>query len=947
MVAPFDPAALAPDTSTSTDLYRLTVEGFPASTFRVESFAGKEAMSEPYAFEIVTTTEGDPDREIERLALGQRASLAWNVGPRERAFYGVIAAVRLERVHDAGTRAVQYHLRFVPRLWLLKRRRQTRIFQQLSAPDIIAAVLREARIDARFQLLREYPVREYTTQYEESDLRFVQRLAAEAGMFFLFAQGASLDVASAGAGVIPGDTLFFGDDATMYPVIGGAEGGAADTVPPLYYLSSEDTAVSHADKVVHFVARSVVKATSTAYRDYDPERPMSHPTSAAPASPAEPEGPGSLASFTGALPAAAGLDLEVYDHHGPFLFPKWGWAAGEAALMLRQKRRRAFTTRGESGCPELSPGHRFLLANHPAGHLDRAWVLTSVEHQGRRHADRHHKVYWTSFTAVPAEVTFLPPRPRRKCVQVALTATVVGPPGEEIHVDALGQIKVQFHWDRAGRFDGKSSCWIRTTHPFAGAGWGVQFIPRVGQEVVVVFEGGDPDKPMVLGAVYNGTHPPPFVLPEQKTKSGIRTQSTPGGAGYNELRFEDRKGGEEVFVHAERDLVEIVKHDRTVRVGHDDRVEVQGGQFIQVHGPSSRATAGDARDDSAGNLAQKVAGDVAVDVGGSRSDKIGAQLAVTVAGGETRRTGGALTTTVAKDSTTEIGGRCSVRVGTKAEGAALSVKGNCKLTATGKLEVRADEGITILCGGTSFELTGDLLKLIAKNLVLAGSTSVAVMGNGPFVQMTDELNLYGKNVKMIAKTNFDVTADEKIRLTTPDASLKLDKDAKLKGGHVMLNCDGEDPPRGVDQKNKKKDPLPEKPMLRLVLKDALGKPYAGKKFTLTVDGAQVAEGTSAEDGLIEQEVSAGAQAGQVELELGEGRKLVVPLKLGKLPPVAETSGVKARLKNLGHYHGPVDAVADDDFARAVRSFQRDAGFKPTGEVDRVTRDKLRAMMPDE
>jgi type VI secretion system secreted protein VgrG len=525
MVTSFDPAALAPDTST--DLYHITIDGFPAAHFRVESFAGKEAISKPYSFDVVVTAEsasGD-DEEIERLALGQRACLVWNVGSHERAFYGVIANVRLERVHDVSPRSVQYHLRFVPRLWLLKRRRRTRIFQQMRVPEIIEAVLREAGIGARFQLLRDHPPREYTTQYEESDLRFVQRLAAEAGVFFYFVQGAPLDAASVAEGVIPGDTLVFGDDASFYPAVGGDDPAA------LSFLRSEDTATSHADKITRFVARSVVKATSAAYRDYDPERPMARLGSSASSAQTQPADGGDVAAFTGAIPAAAGLDLEVYDHHGPFLFPKWGWAAEEAALMLRQKRRRAFTAHGESGCPDLSPGYRFALAEHPAAHLDRTWVLTSVEHHGHRHADREHKVYWSTFACVPAEITFVPTRPKRNTVISALTATVVGPPGEEIHVDSMGRIKVQFHWDREGGYDDRSSCWIRTTQAFAGAGWGAQFIPRVGQEVLVVFDGGDPDKPIVSSALYNGTHPTPFGLPGDKTRSGIKTQSSPGGSG--------------------------------------------------------------------------------------------------------------------------------------------------------------------------------------------------------------------------------------------------------------------------------------------------------------------------------------------------------------------------------------------------------------------------------
>jgi type VI secretion system secreted protein VgrG len=154
----------------------------------------------------------------------------------------------------------------------------------------------------------------------------------------------------------------------------------------------------------------------------------------------------------------------------------------------------------------------------------------------------------------------------------------------------MGQIKVQFHWDRAGAFDDRSSCWIRTMQPWGGAGWGVQFIPRVGMEVVVVFEGGDPDKPMVLGSLYNGTHPSPFVLPRDKTRSGWRTQSSPGGKGFNELSFEDAAGGEQVYLHAQRDLDEAVERDHTRGVGEDERIAVARDRAVTVGGDQHLVT---------------------------------------------------------------------------------------------------------------------------------------------------------------------------------------------------------------------------------------------------------------------------------------------------------------------------------------------------------------------
>jgi uncharacterized protein involved in type VI secretion and phage assembly len=578
-------------------LYELSIDGFSDDRFRVHSFVGKETISEAYSFEIVTTVHTRGDDEVEREALGRRATFILNVGKAPRAFYGVVASLQIEEVH-AAREATKIRLRFVPRLWLLKRKKRTRIFQKMRVPDVVSAVLLEAGIATKWQLLRDYPVREYCTQYEETDYRFVTRLLAEAGIYFYFPEGPPVDaatlaaasvagavgavastaasgllgsvagalagdIASAAAPIIPGDTVVCGDDASWYPTIGGDDAGelaaasavalaseagaaiggdlgavgsaalgAASTVagaavaaaasraaPPLYFLAMQETTTPRADKITRFALKNSVRADAANFRDYDPDRPMVRLNSAAVSTdpfPPTPEQLAAGAAYTagvlaqtvaaagGAAAAALGgvataanavgevlgqvapaSTLETYEHHGPFLFPKWSFANDEAPRILRQKRRRASIANGDSGCPYLAPGHRFALRDHPADHLDRPYVITSVEHRGDTHPRPGElwMVYTNAFECAPAEVTYVPPRPKRKSVQVALTATVVGPPGEEIHVDPMGQIKVQFHWDRDGKYDDKSSCWIRTMQPWGGVGWGVQFIPRIGREV--------------------------------------------------------------------------------------------------------------------------------------------------------------------------------------------------------------------------------------------------------------------------------------------------------------------------------------------------------------------------------------------------------------------------------------------------------------------------------
>ena len=277
--------------------------------------------------------------------------------------------------------------------------------------------------------------------------------------------------------------------------------------------------------------------------------------------------------------------LEVYEYD--FAAEDDAAVTGAAARRLEQLRVRKLVSFGRSRCRRLVPGRRFSLDGHPDDALNGEHVVVKLTHEGRQPEATFGlaggapvEVYKNSFECLPAEVPARPPRRARRMQQVLETATVVGPAGEEIHTDEHGRIKVAFHWDRRGPQGDHSSCWIRCMQTWAGASWGFQFVPRVGMEVLVTFMGGDVDQPMVIGCAYNGTHPPPFPLPASKTKSGIRTRSTPGGQGgsegSNELSFEDAAGKEQIYVHAERDLEEVVENDHRRLVRGDEEILVQG-----------------------------------------------------------------------------------------------------------------------------------------------------------------------------------------------------------------------------------------------------------------------------------------------------------------------------------------------------------------------------------
>ena len=984
--------------------YQLTVDGFAPDHFRVHSFTGKETISDAWSFDVVVTADaGDP---IERSTLGQRAVLVFNVSEAQRAFYGIVGAVKLSQAHR-GQQATKYQLRVLPRLWRLKKRQRSRIFQKMRVPDVITAVLQEAGIACCWQLTRAYPAREYCVQFEETDYAFVRRIAAEAGIYFYFPEGPVLDAAAlvadaaigaaaAGGGallgavggqalgslvgsaaslaqtLIPGDTVICGDDAACYPPLRGDDGAAlaastaaamapaigdlvgagdgiagavvggasalagtilaavadgAGSVPGLHFLTSEEAAVQKQDKVTRFSLRNTVRSSAAVFRDYDPDRPMvrleSTAVSTQPFPPSAfdltnaaamaasavagavglPSGVGSAVATVGSAvgPVAGalgkGLPTEVYDHHGTFLFPKWGFAADEAPRILRQKRRRASIASGESGCSDLCPGHRFSLDDHPAQQLDGEYVVTEVEHHGETRPEdgKPFTVYWNAFECAPAVMTYVPSRPTRKSVQVSLTATVVGPAGEEIHVDEQARIRVQVHGDREGKYDEKSSCWIRVMQPLAGAAWGHQFIPRIGHEVVVAFEGGDPDKPMILGSFYNGTHPPPFALPADKTRSGIRTQTSPGGGGFNELSFEDKAGQEQVYVHAQRNLDEKVERNHTMLVRNDEFLRVIRDRIDTIERHLVQTVRGDHSSQVEGNRLDVVKGNVDERVSGMRTIRVEGKdcLAVT----------GATDLTYADDVTTRVAGCVTTIVGKhdKQRSWATHAEGAAKLSSLVSTEVSSEGELVLRVGKSSIRISSDKVEIDAP--------TVTVKGKGGGLSASDD------GLRLSSKGDAQLLVDKQLVLKTKGgASLSMDKEVKVDGSQILLNS----PAEAKDPPHKAPDPP-----TKIELKDQDGSALAYQRFLVKLDG-----GTEV-SGLTDKE-------GGAELDLRSSGKVTFPdtnsqeKKSGTVKPYVVRPG--DYLKKLSHALGFDADGAWDHPKNADMKKQRDPNLLHPGDV---------------
>jgi len=544
--------------------FSLTLEGVEHD-LQVLAFSGREAISQPYRFDLELVSE-HPDLDLESL-LHRPAFLALSSDGS-----GIHGLVHQAAQGESGKRLTRYRLTLVPQLAYLAHRTNQRIFQHLSVPQIVAQVLEEHGIQAnayRFQLGPViYPPREYCVQYDETDLHFIQRLCEEEGIHYHFEHSTR------------GHVLVFGDDQTSFARLG----------QPTAYL--QDNGMTADEPVIkRFAVRVATRTSRVSRRDYDFEQPRLLMEAAYRAEPAQ---------ASNSQP-----DLEDYDYPGRFTERARGKHLSQRAL--ERHRSDCRLAEGSSDQPGLVSGHLLEISDHPRREWNDLWLLTEVLHEGKQPqvleesitnnvdtGDGFAQGYRNRFSATPWDIPFRPaldhPKPK---VLGSQTAVVTGPAGEEIHCDEYGRVRVQFHWDRHGQADDKTSCWLRVSSSWAGDRYGGITIPRVGMEVLVTFLEGDPDQPLVTGCLYHKEHQVPYDLPANKTRTVFKTLSSPGGGGYNELRIEDRKGAEQIYIHAQRDWDENIEHDQKIRVGHERHDTVEANSYSEFRAEEHLAVAGD------------------------------------------------------------------------------------------------------------------------------------------------------------------------------------------------------------------------------------------------------------------------------------------------------------------------------------------------------------------
>ncbi|MDE8753427.1 type VI secretion system tip protein VgrG [Pectobacterium polaris] len=522
--------------------FTVKVGALPASTFAVVDFQLSEALNQPFALSL-NLASPLPGIDFGAVLDQPCELLVWYEGELQRRVSGIVSAFAQG---DTGFRRTRYQAEVRPALWRLGLRTNARLFQAQKPEAIIGALLEESGItDYAFALRNEHAVREYCVQYRESDLAFITRLAAEEGLYFFheFEEGKH--------------RLVFADDA-----------GALAKGPELFFnLATQG--LSEGAYVRRFRYAEAVRTAEVALKDYSFKTPAY----------------GLLHNKMSGELEHQRESYQHFDYPGRFKQDPSGKAF--TGYRLDALRAGAMTGSGESNAAELMPGSSFTLTEHPNLALNIAWQLVAITHSGQQpqaleeESGGEPTTYSNSFEVVKASTTWRADLPYKPMVDGPQIATVVGPAGEEIYCDQYGRVKLQFPWDRYGASDDQSSCWVRVSQGWAGGQYGLIAIPRIGHEVIVSFLEGDPDQPIVTGRTFHATNPSPYPLPANKTRTSLRT-STHKGAGFNELRFEDQAGQEEVFIHAQKDMNTVVLNNRSTTVTADHTESVGGNQSLMI-----------------------------------------------------------------------------------------------------------------------------------------------------------------------------------------------------------------------------------------------------------------------------------------------------------------------------------------------------------------------------
>lgn len=526
-------------------VFTCKIGGLPEQTFQVTEFSLSEGLSSLFSLSI-SAVSALPSITFDEH-LGKASSLTvTRDGTKVRTVQGVLATA--EQGNTDGNKT-WYHFLIRPEMWIMTLNQDSRIFQKQSVPEVLATLLDEAHVKNELKFYQDelHQKRDYITQKRESAYDFWCRLAAEEGINFWFEEGPKLFYSDNHLGMTAGINLTYNPQA--------------DTD------ISDSTAFSwrYAEQLCSDV---IIQ------KDYNPDRP-SYP-------------------FKHEVTGDVHKQHPVYESYGRYRDDETGKPFTQLRYEQSQNQRQTGTA--GTNCFALMPGKIFTLKNHPSDSMNKAWQVTVVNHHGIQPLSDNGGGEGTKFSNtvqfIPGTREWRPPYRFRPQADGDELATIVGPDGEEIYTNEQGAVKVYFHWDRYGKPDHSASCWVRVAMGWNGGGYGFSAVPRIGQEVIVSYLNGDIDRPIVTGCTYNGRNGPPSSFPGSKTQTAFRTQ-THKGDGFNELRFEDENGKQEVFMHAQKDMNTVVQNDRCTSVVANHTETVGQNQSVTVGGAQTTAVQAD------------------------------------------------------------------------------------------------------------------------------------------------------------------------------------------------------------------------------------------------------------------------------------------------------------------------------------------------------------------
>jgi type VI secretion system secreted protein VgrG len=733
----------------------------------ITGLSGSEGISQLFHFALDLVAPIDKPVAFDDVLSGP-AVVELDLPKETRFFNGFITRFSQGRRDDDF---IYYRAELAPHFWFWTKNHQSRIFQHQTIPDILKTVLKGMKVD--FQIQGQFEERDYCVQYRESDFAFASRLMEEEGIFYFFRHSKDEHVLVVSNHPQVHANLPFAHKLTYDELAGG---------------NREEQRINSWNRVQE------VRAGKVTLWDHCFELPHKHLEADKTI----------MESVQAGKPSHAlklhGAELELYDFPGGYaqrfdgIDKGGGDKAGDLQKIFEDNKRTvgirmqeetapALRINGASNCGQMHPGFKFTLERHYDADGD--YLLMQVAHTARlgadfRSAGSETLDYANSFECMPLAVPFRPQRVTpRPTVKGSQTAVVVGPAGEEIFTDKYGRIKAQFHWDRQGKSDADSSCWMRVATMWAGRNWGMIHIPRIGQEVVVDFLEGDPDQPIVVGNVFNADQMPPWNLPDNKTQSGIQTRSSPGGSGANcnQIRFEDKTGAEQVHIHAEKNQDIEVENDETHWVGHDRAKNVDHDETVHVKHDRK----------------ETVDNNETITIGANRSEKVAVNETIAVGGNRTRTVSGNETITVTKMRTHTVGINEAITVGAAQE---VTVGGLRAVTValTQAITVGASQTITV-GGPQTITVGGAQTESIAKDdtHTIGGGLSETIakdhsekVGGGRSADIAkDDAHKIGKKLM--------IDAGEEITIKTGDASITMKKDGTIviKGKNITIDGSGE------------------------------------------------------------------------------------------------------------------------------------------------------------